>query len=115
LRCVGRLLSPSADGRRIRTAATFHSAIQITARPIAGIGLISSLCLAACNSLFFHPKGADPAKRWSLLQADAACNTEIERKRWGSLLAIFTYKQRERDHGYAACVANKLADGAEAK
>ena len=77
--------------------------------------LISSRCLSACSSLFFHPKGADPAKRWSLVQADAACNTEIERKRWGSLLAIFTYKQRERDHGYAACVANKLADGAEAK
>jgi hypothetical protein len=77
--------------------------------------LISSLYLSACSSLFFHPKGADPAKRWSLVQADAMCSTEIERKRWGSLLAMFTYKQRERDHGYAACVANKLSDSAEAK
>jgi hypothetical protein len=76
--------------------------------------LISSLCVGACNSLFFHPKGADPAKRWSLVQANNACHAEIERKRWGSLLAMFTYKQRERDHGYAACVANKLADDAEA-
>jgi hypothetical protein len=72
--------------------------------------LISSLCVGACNSLFFHPKGADPAKRWSLVQANNACHAEIERKRWGSL----TKKPRERDHGYAACVANKLADDAEA-
>jgi hypothetical protein len=49
------------------------------------------------------------------VQANNACHAEIERKRWGSLVAMFTYKQRERDHGYAACVANKLADGAEAK
>jgi hypothetical protein len=77
--------------------------------------LIISLCSGACGSLFFHPKGADPAKRWSLVQANNACNAEIEDRRWGSLLAILTYKQRERDHGYAACVANKLADGAEAK
>ena len=76
--------------------------------------LISSLCVGACNSLFFHPKGADPAKRWSLVQANNACHAEIERKRWGSLLAIFTYRQRERDHGYASCVTNKLTDG-EAK
>jgi hypothetical protein len=74
-----------------------------------------SLSLGACSSLFFHPKAADPAKRWSLVQANNACNAEIERNRWGSLLAIFTYKRRERDHGYASCMANKLADGAETK
>jgi hypothetical protein len=48
------------------------------------------------------------------VQANNACHAEIERKRWGSLLAMFTKKPRERDHGYAACVANKLADDAEA-
>jgi hypothetical protein len=41
------------------------------------------------------------------LQSNNACNAEIERKRWGSVVAIFTYEQRERDHGYAACMANK--------
>ena len=87
MRCVGRLLSPSADGRRIRTAATFHSAIQITARPIAGIGLISSLCLAACNSLFFHPKGADPAKRWLLVILLTGPFSDLSR----SLLRIITF------------------------
>jgi hypothetical protein len=60
--------------------------------------LLSSLSLGACGSLFFHPKGSDPGKRWSLVQANTACSAEIERKRWGSLLAMFTYKQRERDH-----------------
>ncbi len=72
--------------------------------------LISSLSLGACGSLFFHPKGSDPGKRWSLVQANTACSAEIERKRWGSLLAIFTYKQREPDHGYTACMASKLPD-----
>ena len=72
--------------------------------------LISSLSLGACGSLFFHPKGSDPGKRWSLVQANTACSAEIERKRWGSLLAIFTYKQREPDHGYTSCMASKLPD-----
>jgi hypothetical protein len=49
----------------------------------------------------------DPATRWSTIQANSACAAEIERKRWGSLFAIFTYQQVDQDHGYAACMANK--------
>jgi hypothetical protein len=72
--------------------------------------LVCSLNLAACGPLSFRPQPADPAKRWSLVQANNACSAEIERKRWGSLFAIFTYEQRERDHGYAKCMSSKLAN-----
>ena len=77
---------------------------------VADIGSNIQPELRACGSLFFHPKGSDPGKRWSLVQANTACSAEIERKRWGSLQAIFTYKQREPDHGYTACMASKLPD-----
>ena len=69
--------------------------------------LLCSLALVTCGSPSVHTENL--AQRWSSIQASEACNTEIERKRWGSLLAILTYKQRERDHGYSTCMKSKLA------
>jgi hypothetical protein len=60
--------------------------------------------------LALQPDVKDPAKRWSLVQANEACSTEIQRKRWASVLAMPTYEQRERDHGHASCMKSKLAD-----
>ena len=68
--------------------------------------VVCGLSLVGCSSPSVDSV-KDPAKRWSLLQSSNACNAEIERKRWGSVVAIFTYEQRERDDGYAACMANK--------
>ena len=74
--------------RRIRTAAASHSAIQITARPIAGIGTDFQSVLSCVQlSRTLHPKGADPAKRWLLVILLTGPFSDLSR----SLLRIITF------------------------
>jgi hypothetical protein len=51
---------------------------------------------------------ADLGKRWELQRASDACNSKIEKERWGSVTAILKYERRESDHGYRDCMGGKV-------
>jgi hypothetical protein len=69
---------------------------------------IPGLSLTACSSESLDLPTGDFNKRWELARASAACNAEIETKRWGTVSAMLTYEQREPDHGFAKCMSTKL-------
>lgn len=51
---------------------------------------------------------ASLGERWTRQKASDACNSAIEKRRWGSVSAMLSYKQSEPDHGYRRCVESKL-------
>jgi len=56
----------------------------------------------------FDSPTSDAAERWRIEKASEACNSEIERKRWGSIAAMLSYERQEPDHGYRACMNARL-------
>ena len=64
--------------------------------------------LSGRSSETFEMETADLGKRWEVQRASDACNSRIEKRRWGSLSAMLSYEQREPDHGYQACMEGRL-------
>jgi hypothetical protein len=64
--------------------------------------------LTACSSESVDMTTADLGKRWELRRASDACNSKIEKKRWGSVSALLAYEKQAPDHGYRNCMESKL-------
>lgn len=64
--------------------------------------------LTACSSDSMDMTTASLGERWTRQKASDACNSAIEKRRWGSVSAMLSYKQSEPDHGYRRCVESKL-------
>jgi hypothetical protein len=64
--------------------------------------------LTACSSESMDMSTASLGERWTRQTASDACNSAIEKRRWGSVSAMLNYKPTEPDHGYRRCVESKL-------
>ena len=72
------------------------------------IAFLIAPSLTACSSESLDMQTADLGKRWELQRASDACNSKIEKERWGSVTAILKYERRESDHGYRDCMGGKV-------
>jgi hypothetical protein len=64
--------------------------------------------LTACSSESMDMSTASLGERGTRQTASDACNSGIEKRRWGSVSAMLNYKPTEPDHGYRRCVESKL-------
>ena len=69
---------------------------------------IMGAALTGCSSESADMTTASLGERWKHQQASDACNSAVEKRRWGTVSAMLSYKPREPDHGYRRCVESKL-------
>jgi hypothetical protein len=64
--------------------------------------------LTACSAESRNVTPTDYNQRADLYRLSASCNAQIEKKRWGTIAAMFTYRKQEPDHGFAKCMAARM-------